>query len=110
MKSNNNDGKKYFYGIKPIEFIYINNWCDPLLKYNDNYYNYYDLEDGLYSIYKEEHKDNSSNAFEKWLKTHEDEAINLIEDLNPLDKKEAEKLLPLDLMKLVKLIEKLKED
>lgn len=45
--------KSYFYGIYGIRFIWHGPWSDPELIWHNKSFNYYDLEDALYSNYQE---------------------------------------------------------
>ena len=60
-----------FYGLDDVEFTVPNDTDDPTIFYNDNYYNYYDIEDTLWSYYKEECEDNGTtpdeDEFERWV-------------------------------------------
>ena len=60
-----------FYGIDDVEFTVPNDMDDPTIYYNGKYYNYYDIEDSLWSYYKEECEENNTVAdeedFENWV-------------------------------------------
>lgn len=68
--------KKYvfgwFYGIYGIEYIPHGEWADPELIWHKKSFNYYDVENTLYSYYKEECAENgetvNDDVFEKWVK------------------------------------------
>ena len=57
--------KAYFYDIYGIRFIWHGAWSDPELIWHGKSFNYYDLENALYSTYQEEQ---STLAFEIWVK------------------------------------------
>lgn len=60
-----------FYGLEDVEFTVPNDTDDPTIFYNGNYYNYYDIEDTLWSYYREECEENGTtpdeDAFESWV-------------------------------------------
>ena len=58
--------KEYFYGIKPIEFIW--NWTqsDPEVKYKDFTMCYRDLETSLYELWQDEVRDDFYVNLFKW--------------------------------------------
>lgn len=68
--------KKYvfgwFYGIYGIEYIPHGEWSDPELIWHGKSFNYYDLENTLWSYYKEECSDLNipviEDNFDKWVK------------------------------------------
>ena len=60
--------KKYFYGIYGIEFVWHGAWADPELVWHKKSFNYYDLENMLYSDFKEEFPNGGDDDFEKWVK------------------------------------------
>lgn len=66
--------KKYFYGIRGIEFIWHGAWSDPELIWHGRSFNYYDLEDTLWSMYREEceeaGKKENEDDFAKWVKAN----------------------------------------
>jgi hypothetical protein len=60
--------KKWFYGIYGIQFIWHGEWSDPELIWHEKSFNYYDLENTLWSIYQEEFSEGSENDFDIWVK------------------------------------------
>lgn len=61
--------KKWFYGIRGIEFIWRGAWADPELIWHKKSFNYYDVETPLYETYKEELQDGRTQLdFETWVK------------------------------------------
>lgn len=76
--------KKYFYGIKRIEFIYHGDWSDPELIYKGHSFNYYDLENALVEDYKysdDSKNDDNFKNFPKWVKENEYLAFNYLDSL-----------------------------
>lgn len=61
MKNN----KKYFYGIYGIEFIWHGAWSDPELIWHKKSFNYFDVENYLYDVYRE---DAPAIDFDIWVK------------------------------------------
>ena len=114
--------KEGFRGCKKVNMVWHGDWADPELVYTDedgNEYraNYWDIEDGMYEYYKEEHeyattKDDeyakslnatydwssldgkSDDDFNKFVINHEDDVINDIIEYNSVDEscKESKKL------------------
>ena len=105
--------KEGFRGCKKVEMIWHGSQSDPELSYTDengNEYraNYWDIEDGMYEYYKEEHDyattnddeyakslnatydwssldGNSGDDFDKFVMNHEDDVINDIIEYNSVD-------------------------
>lgn len=81
--------KKYtnnwFYGIYGIEFIWHGAWSDPELIWHKKSFNYYDLEDTLWSYYKEECDENNTPAnedvFPAWVKKNAYLAREILQNL-----------------------------
>ena len=108
--------KEGFRGCKKVEMIWHGSQSDPELSYTDengNEYraNYYDIEDGMYEYYKEEHDyatthndkyakslnatydwssldGNSDDDFDKFVMNHEDNIINDIIEYNSAERDE----------------------
>ena len=76
-----------FYGLDDIEFTVPNDTDDPTIYYNGNYYNYYDIEDTLWSYYKEECAENGTtpdeNAFESWVADNSYLVYDTLDIANP---------------------------
>lgn len=68
-----------FYGISDIDFIYHGDWSDPEVRYKNQLFNYYDLEDSLYSIFKEEN--DSKCTFENWVLKNKEKAFEVLDTL-----------------------------
>jgi hypothetical protein len=67
MKMKNN--KSWFYGIYGIEFIWNGPWADPELVWHKKSFNYYDVENALYSDYMEDKSENKTDLpFDIWVK------------------------------------------
>ena len=50
--------KRWFYGIRGIEFVWHGTQSDPELIWHKRSFNYYDLENTLWSYYREECSEN----------------------------------------------------
>ena len=102
--------KEGFRGCKKVEMIWHGSQSDPELSYTDENgkeyrANYWDVEDGMYEYYEEEHDyatnnddeyakslnatydwssldGNSDDDFDKFVMNHEDDVINVILDYN----------------------------
>ena len=75
------EGKRYWYGIYPIRFIWHGPWSDPELSAHGVTVNVHDIEDYLWDIFNGEmeekgisfEKDNDLyTAFEKWMLDNKD--------------------------------------
>lgn len=81
--------KKYvngwFYGIYGIEIIWHGAWSDPELVWHKKSFNYYDLENTLWSYYKEERNELNipiiENDFDKWVKKNAYLAREILQNL-----------------------------
>ena len=63
------NNKKWFYGIYGIEFIWHGCWSDPELIWHKKSFNYYDVENALYSDYMEDKSENKTDLpFDIWVK------------------------------------------
>lgn len=74
-----------FYGIEGIALIGHGGWCDPELYYKGKSYNYYDVEDALWSEFQEEHSDLdcvSDEPFAVWMFQNQEHVRDRIEDLD----------------------------
>lgn len=72
--------KHYFYGIKGIEFHYINEYSDPYLVYNGHYFNYYDIESAFWERYKEEKPDGNENDFINYMNENAPDVISYLNE------------------------------
>ncbi len=81
MKNN----KNWFYGICGIEFIWHGEWSDPELIWHKKSFNYYDLENTLWSYFKEECGDLNipiiEDNFDKWVKKNAYLAREILQNL-----------------------------
>lgn len=64
-----------------IAYISHGAWCDPELVYKRKSYNYYDVEDSMLSMYREEHDDND-DGFDEWILKNKDYVFECIEELD----------------------------
>lgn len=71
--------QKWFYEIEGIEFIWNGAQSEPQVKYKEKLFNYYELEDALYSMYDED-RDILDN-FLVWIKKNEHSATDFLDDL-----------------------------
>lgn len=75
-----------FYGIEGIAFNWHGQWADPTITYKGHEFNYWDVEDALYSNYKEDHSERpdlchaEDDAFAAWLQANPQEAYDLLDD------------------------------
>jgi hypothetical protein len=75
----------WFYGIYGIELIWHGAWGDPELIWHGKSFNYYDVENTLYSYYKEKCADagikvNDDN-FDIWVKKNAYLAREILQNL-----------------------------
>ena len=79
-----------FYGLDDVEFTVPNDTDDPTIFYNDNYYNYYDIEDTLWSYYKEEREETGGipdeDEFESWVMDNSYLVYDLLDNATPKEK------------------------
>lgn len=73
--------RKYFYGIKDVEFIWHGEWCDPEIIWKNQSFDYYDLENPLYDMYCEEHVAENMD-FKEWLNANIDEVYDILQCLS----------------------------
>ena len=81
--------KKYvnawFYGIYGIELIWHGSWSDPELIWHGKSFNYYDLENTLWSYYKEESDEKgitiNESLFPVWVRKHAYLAREILQNL-----------------------------
>ena len=69
--------KQYFYGIYAIYFIYHGDWNDPEIIWRGHTFNYYEIEDTFYEIWKStpeyltanlSTEASAADAFATWMK------------------------------------------
>lgn len=68
-----------FFGILEIDFIYHGDWCNPEVRYKDELFNYYDLEETLYDLYLGE---NTEKSFEEWVVENKEIAFGVLDDIS----------------------------
>lgn len=77
MKANS-----YFYGIYGIKYIYHGEWADPELVWHQRSFNYYDLENTLWSIYQEDLQAGEQVPdFDLWVKKNAYLAREILQNL-----------------------------
>lgn len=80
-------GWNKFYGIKDIEFTVPNDTDDPTIYYDGKYYNYYDVEDALWDMFKEvceaEGIDANEDDFEYFVKDNDGIVYEILDNLTP---------------------------
>ena len=80
-------GWNKFYGLEDVEFTVPNDTDDPTIFYNGKYYNYYDIEDTLWSFYKEDCEDDGvipdENDFENWVAAHPEYVYDVLDSARP---------------------------
>ena len=79
-----------FYGLDDVEFTVPNDTDDPTIYYNGNYYNYYDIEDTLWSYYKEEREETGGipdeDEFEPWVMDNSYLVYDTLDSATPKEK------------------------
>lgn len=81
--------KKYvfgwFYGIYGIELVWHGAWSDPELIWHKRSFNYFDVENTLYSYYKEDCSENgetpNDDDFSVWVKKNAYLAREILQNL-----------------------------
>ncbi len=72
----------YWYGIKPIRFIWRGSWADPDICYNRMVVNSHVVKDSMYERYCEDCKESSSEAtddgFAEFMRNNKNEIVELI--------------------------------
>ena len=72
----------YWYGIKPIRFIWRGSWADPDICYNRMVVNSHIVEDSMYERYCEDCKESNSevtdDGFAEFMRNNKDEIVELI--------------------------------
>lgn len=72
----------YWYGIKPIRFIWRGSWADPEICYNRMVVNSHTVEDAMYERYheycKEEGVESSDDGFAEFMRNNKAEIVELI--------------------------------
>ena len=73
--------KRYFYGIKEIEFIWNGEWSDPTLIFRGQEISYFHLEDAMLNDYYEEGYNETIKSFERYMAEHVEQVIEMAEYL-----------------------------
>lgn len=77
--------KSWFYGIYGIGFVWRGSWADPELIWHKKSFNYYDLENSLWELYREDCRENarqcSAENFETWVKKNAFLAREILQNL-----------------------------
>lgn len=72
----------YWYGIKPIRFIWRGNWADPEICYNRMVVNSHIVEDSMYERYREycneEDFESTDDGFAEFMRNNKAEIVELI--------------------------------
>lgn len=88
--------KKYFYGIRGIQFIWHGEWSDPELIWHKQSFNYFDLEDPLWSMYNEECEENgthpSEDDFCEWVRANAYIAREILQNIIDARKEEKRRI------------------
>ena len=77
-----------WYGIKGIKFIYLNDWCDPLIEYKGKRFSCYYVEDSMWEEWVHDddgnvipEREGDSDGFAEFMKQNADEVITLCEEI-----------------------------
>lgn len=74
-----------FYGIRGIKYIWHGAWADPELVWHKKSFNYYDLENSLWELFREDCRQTGSapdeNTFPAWAKKNAYLARELLQAL-----------------------------
>lgn len=80
-------GWNKFYGLPDVEFTVPNDTDDPTIYYKGKYYNYYDVEDFLWSMFGEYCEDTGviqdEDMFEQWISENPDEVYGILSEIQP---------------------------
>ena len=80
-------GWNKFYGLPDVEFTVPNDMDDPTIYYNGKYYNYYDVEDFLWSMFGEYCEETGviqdEDMFEQWISENPDEVYSVLSEIQP---------------------------
>lgn len=72
----------YWYGIKPIRFIWRGEWADPDICYNRMVVNSHIVEDSMYERYCEDCREGNleitDDGFAEFMRNNKDEIVELI--------------------------------
>lgn len=74
--------KKYYYGIKEIQYINNGDWSDPTLIYKDKEISWFGMEDALYNEFVDAGgEDGDYEAFAEFILLNKDSALEIAEYL-----------------------------
>lgn len=77
--------KSYFYGIYGIHFVWRGSQSDPELIWHGKSFNYYNVEDPLWELFREDCRENGQpvdeNAFPQWAKKNAYLAREILQNL-----------------------------
>ena len=80
----------YWYGIKPIRFIWRGSWADPDICYNRMAVNSHIVEDSMYERYCEDCREGNleitDDGFAEFMRNNKDEIVELIYLVHNADK------------------------
>ena len=80
----------YWYGIKPIRFIWRGSWADPDICYNRMVVNSHVVEDSMYERYCEDCREGNleitDDGFAEFMRNNKDEIVELIYPAHNADK------------------------
>lgn len=84
-KNSKTNKNSFFYGIRGIYFIWHGAYSDPEITWHKHAFNYYDLEDTLWCVYREQCEDNGTkadtDAFPAWVRTHASMAREILKNI-----------------------------
>lgn len=58
--------QQWWFDIPGAKYYYHGDWADPEVVYKGFSLNYWDIQEGLYEIWKEENPDGNENDFDQW--------------------------------------------
>ena len=70
-----------WYGIEGIHLIWHGEWSDPELLYKGKLFNYWDIDEGMYSIFQEETGLNDTDEYNEWMTNNKETVINYLDDV-----------------------------
>ena len=80
-----NENKPNYYGIPEVKYIYRNEWADPELYYQGEYFNIHDVEDAMWIDFQEYAEENSieenMDNFSEYMKNNTCDIIEYLDNL-----------------------------
>ena len=70
-----------YCGIESIGYVWHGEWADPEIEYKGKRCSVYQIEDTMWSYYVDECADATEDKFAQYMKEHEDEVIELCENM-----------------------------